>query len=163
MKLIEFLLNNWYIAIVVFFLASSFLKRLKGVPGSQPPKQAMPPFGGGGNPMQGWGRDKAPEVTTANQPNQRKNRPQTATESAQRRPDSYVHPEHVHHSSEKRPEADFWGDSDLSSARQDERTKQKRSEEQKYREDAVDAHKLAQGVIWAEILGPPRAKKPFRK
>jgi hypothetical protein len=24
-------------------------------------------------------------------------------------------------------------------------------------------HQLAQGIIWAEILGPPRAKKPFRR
>jgi hypothetical protein len=27
----------------------------------------------------------------------------------------------------------------------------------------TSANKLAQGIIWAEILGPPRAKKPYRR
>jgi hypothetical protein len=27
----------------------------------------------------------------------------------------------------------------------------------------TSANRLAQGIIWAEILGPPRAKKPYRR
>ncbi|NOU95462.1 hypothetical protein GC093_19850 [Paenibacillus sp. LMG 31456] len=164
MKLIEFLFNNWYIAIVVFFLASSFLKRLKGGAGSSPPpKQAMPPFGGGGGSIKGWSRDKAPTITSANLPNQGKDRAKAVSMSAQQSPDKYAKTDSIHNSSEKRAEVDFWGESELSSTQQNTRTRQKQSEHSKYQDDRADAQKLAQGIIWAEILGPPRAKKPFRK
>jgi hypothetical protein len=161
MKLIEFLLHNWYILIVAFFLLSSLFKRSKGVSASSPPKQAMPPFGGGG----GWGRGTTPTVTSTKQPDHGKERAKAA-KSAEHRPDAYAEPVGVSLVSDKKKEPDFWEDTRITDAEDRAWTKHQptfRPPASSSDQERLDAEKLAQGIMWAEILGPPRAKKPFRK
>ncbi|TDF96735.1 hypothetical protein [Paenibacillus piri] len=159
MKLIEFILNNWYLAVVAFFLLSGLIKRSKG---SQPPKKSMPPFGGGPG---GWGGGTTPTITTAKRPGQEEGRARGEDAQPRPRPEPRHAPEYKHESSE----VDVWQQSDID-MRKGEISMPKHTdnayaaaEPHASRSSVFDADKLAQGIMWAEILGPPRAKKPYRK
>lgn len=172
MKLIEFLLNNWYIAVVLFFLASGFLNRLKGGSGNRPPKRSMPPFGGGGEagPLQGWGRDKKPVITSAKPSNPNASTNEASSEQRYPEPSSSAASSaRLSRSSELRDytDSDYRGNSRTlhtnRSMRLDERPSNRAENQSSEAAEQLDARNLAQGILWAEIVGPPRAKKPFRK
>jgi hypothetical protein len=158
MKLIEFLLHNWYIAVVLLFFASGFLKRLKSS-GANQPKQAMPPFGGGGL-GKGWGGGKVPTVTSANRSQEARGQ----TNASHNHTNEQVHSESAGSALIKKGEPDFWNDSDGGSHSSNERAQRlsaSNNRESTSTQEKINKQKLAQGIIWAEILGPPRAKKPY--
>jgi hypothetical protein len=163
MKFLDFIIHNWYIAVVLFFLISGFVKKRAGA--ERAPKQAMPPFGGGGGA--GWGRNEpAPGRTAAKPPAARAEQSQAA---AQKRADVLAAAPAA--SNRNRiggdlMEADFWADTPAKSGRSGD---QDRSQSRplgmggKDNRQTIETEQLAQGIMWAEILGPPRSRRPFRK
>ncbi|WP_282941471.1 hypothetical protein [Paenibacillus sp. RC67] len=161
MKLLQLLLNNWYMLVILFIILSNIGKMFKSKSSNEPgkqasPKQSMPPFAGGGS---GWGRTVKQTVTQAKDVISRSEQPKKRPEPKPR--------EQSKTAQRTIPEletVDVWKDSPLESNRQI-----RSNRDSSHRTDSGNtlkrpsANLLAQGVIWAEILGPPRAKKPFRK
>jgi hypothetical protein len=164
MKVIEFLLNNWYVAIVLFFLISGLIKRRGAAP-----KQAMPPFGDGGGT--GWGRSSGQPVAAPADRREVLPPAQQRRSLVQQRAEApYTAPVSAASSNEgDPPAADFWKDSEVKSSRPhspdraEPRPTGSPVSSFSNRQQTIDTEMLAQGIIWSEILGPPRAKRPFRK
>ncbi|WFA20762.1 hypothetical protein ERY13_27700 [Paenibacillus mucilaginosus] len=158
MKFVEFLLSNWFILVIGYILVTSFLRKARGGGGEeQPPRRAMPPFGGGGEG--GWPtRPAAPPAARrgaagcpavagggarpAKPERERLPEPEPAAAAqAQRQKPQASRPQSVPAAAE-RPSA-RWG-----------------GWRKPLRLRPQDA---AQGLLWAEVLGPPRAKRPYRR
>jgi hypothetical protein len=149
--LIEFLLRNWFIVIILIAVFSQF-RKWSSRGGTTESKgnnnNRMPSFGG--NQRLPQRTSKAPLIDSG-----RTLIEKGATPLASK--------ERPFLEARERPASPF---SNADSA-------YKQEESAIYQEISIDSpgyaslqasrQKLAQGIIWAEILGPPRAKKPFRR
>lgn len=181
MKLIELILHNWWFIVIAFFFLSGFFKRGKREakpPGSRPsaPPSGMPPFGGGGTgPGMGWGRkapglNKGKSVPVSSERKGERQAPAAAADSrtaAKPKTEGASAPAFKGQSQSMEPQASFWDASPLEGdffAGEARRTPfPGGGSPGQGRTKPLSGNQLAQGVIWAEILGPPRSKKPFRK
>lgn len=162
MGLVEFLLKNWFIVVIAFVVLNNIWKSAKARAGNDgnktAPKQAMPPFGGDGGGTGGWGK-------TAKQPPITKAKPSAARSEESPKPMIQKVPLLSDIGAKER---DVWDDSPLESKPSLSRAERKPSSaaqpsQGRLSTKTVNRDSLAQGVMWAEILGPPRAKKPFRR
>jgi hypothetical protein len=169
LALIEFLLKNWYIVIILLALVSQFRKvSSRGATPESRRKNSMPTFGG--NPS-------VPQPTGGSKPNHRPegsgfNPPQTAAKGARldngrtlidTGASSLASKDMPYLEGKDRFASPFSNAADASNTE---------AASLIYQDAYADAttpaslqankQQLAQGIIWAEILGPPRAKKPFR-
>lgn len=168
MRIIEFLLNNIFIVVIIFgALASLF-----GKAGSKKKPSQMPNFGGGGLP-------RIPSPMT-DERTHREERP------LQERTD--VQPLYRSASEQERQQAKMSGPLagsqevgnaySTSQAASRERSPQivvaanvtKEAQgasaapvNKSFSATAVQANDLRRAVVWAEILGPPRSKRPYRR
>jgi hypothetical protein len=175
-KLIELILNNWFVVVVLFFILSTFLKRSKAPKEGTPQKSngpSMPSFGGGGGTGSGWGqmlpklnRGQGGTVVTKERPAAQGERKQSpVVKSSDESSRTSVERKTI----TREDVPDFWDSSPLNnnvSESQPSRSNhysQEISPKNQNRFKQPSANQLAQGVLWAEILGPPRSKKPFRR
>lgn len=157
-QLIELVLDNFLVVIAIIgFLLSLFSRSDKGKKGTN----RMPDFGGGGKELM-----PVPEAPSRPRP---KARPETAARTDESRDgggESRKLPERVYTSAsgfgeeigasrEQRPaavsavtHAAATGPAEPHEARNPHRP-------------SPDADDLKRAIVWAEILGPPRAKRPF--
>ncbi|ULL17650.1 hypothetical protein DVH26_26255 [Paenibacillus sp. H1-7] len=168
MNIIEFLLKNWFILAIIFIVLNNIWKNVKARSGDggnkSAPKQSMPPFGGGGSGSGGWGKPvkQQPAVTKTRQPVVRSEQPKEAREP--RLQEMAKGPQTVDNGVSER-------DKRRESSREALRTRILPSErwgmpsepKQEGSLQPIKQDTLAQAVVWAEILGPPRAKKPYGK
>ncbi|MGG1600111.1 hypothetical protein [Paenibacillus naphthalenovorans] len=151
MGLIEFILDNWFILVIIYIGLSTFMKTKRGgdepkdQPGrpARPVPQGMPPFGGDGpgraKRVQGRQEPKAvpaPEARAAAAPEPR----QEPARAQAPRP----------RTAQRTPASGFPGSS----------VPVQSPVKASFRATSED---LARGVLWAEILGPSRAKRPYRR
>ncbi|KZE76480.1 hypothetical protein AV654_23760 [Paenibacillus elgii] len=164
--ILDLIMSNWFVVVILYIVLSSIVRKLKtggkggrGVPQPQrrEPKGSMPPFGGD---VSGWPGSAKPMPKA--QPVQARPaqsggvRPQPA-EMDRRRSRLAPLPEAnaAAAPSPERPSASA--------------TAPSFAELQGPGENAAAAfggltpQDAARGVLWAEILGPPRAKRPFRR
>jgi hypothetical protein len=146
-RLLDVLLSNWYILVIAYIVFSGLMGRWKGSrpagdsPESKPPS-AMPPFGGGGG---GWPQRKAGAPSEGRR----------AEESAARQP---VAVQKQKQPVEPKPELV------KSQVRVNKAPAMPRPAAATEHKGLTKSEQdLVRGVIWAEILGPPRAKKPYRR
>ncbi|UVI32136.1 hypothetical protein [Paenibacillus spongiae] len=151
-EIIEFITNNFFVVVVVVgFIFSLFSKMKKG-----DPNRRMPDFGGGGN--------AAP------------NRPRPAAAETPQREEQPRHERPVYTSTFEDDRADHWEyeyetpradrlpakPATVSSMPPAAASSVAGAREQGGRSLRLsDRDELARAVLMAEILGPPRAKKPF--
>ncbi|GAA4858294.1 hypothetical protein GCM10023310_41860 [Paenibacillus vulneris] len=169
MKLIQLILNNWFLVVIAFIVLSNIGKMFKSKTQNDPdkpaaPKQGMPPFAGGGAAGTGWGRTRKQTVT------QNKDvKPRSEPSGRPVNPQLQEQPKPAPAASEGPETTDYWNNSPLEHSRKTASGSANRSSRQPFTSEKPitpgqpSAEQLAQGIIWAEILGPPRAKKPFRK
>jgi hypothetical protein len=142
----ELLLKNWFVVVIIFIIANRLFKQLKkpvsrSAPSDKPRSHKgmeMPPFGGGGDWSSIPGMSKGTTSTPKTGP-----APVQPIVKEAGAPTSF-------------PVSDFWEETSISDAQ----PQPAQTENQRPR---AASNRLIQGVIWAEILGPPRSKKPFRK
>jgi DNA-binding transcriptional regulator YdaS (Cro superfamily) len=165
LKIIEFLMNNIFIVVIIFgALASLF-----GKASSKKKPGQMPDFGGGGLlrtlfPQAG---EREPSL---DRPLQERSEGQPVY-----RTDSEPQRQHSANSSQLSRETDeAAGASQIASLQRSlERASAAKAKAQVAAErktagqsavpTTVQADDLRKAVIWAEILGPPRSKRPYRK
>lgn len=168
MKLIQLILNNWFIIVVFYFIVSSLLRRGKGTAKETPAKPAgrsMPPFGGGQG--SGWG-NKRPVLSRGN------SSPEASSKELDgRRMPSAEHkpsikpslqeqtPAAVEAEARRRESLPGYGDHLLKPKDRIPNQAERRPHTEQGA-NRTSAQRLAEGVLWAEILGPPRSKKPLR-
>ncbi|WP_141506073.1 hypothetical protein [Paenibacillus luteus] len=166
MKIIDFLMNNIFIVVIIFgALASLFGK----AGGKKKPSQ-MPDFGGGGLP-----RNLQPRTT---EEPQRQSRPELQEQpegqtvyrsSGEQDRQTPMQPSYV--GTQTDVAAGASQTASLERALKRASTSKLQSQDALERKPAaqgalvtsVQAEDLRKAVIWAEVLGPPRSKKPFRK
>lgn len=161
--IIDFLMGNIvFVVIVIGFVISLFSKLGKPQNQPQPPGKRMnpmPPFGGG-DPARPWRDPSRPA-----RPLEPRNAPvpspfQTATPARDERTvpaeeeRDIVMPIPTAPSAATRPESLLMPDS-IGSEKMTVASDTSASQRK------VTNQELVQGVIWSEILGPPRAKKPY--
>ncbi|MCS7463468.1 hypothetical protein N0M98_25510 [Paenibacillus doosanensis] len=165
MKLIQFLLSNWYIVVILYIVLRTIARTVKPPAGSPPKagpggasKQGMPSFGGGEG---GWGRTVKQTVTKTMQKSAANNRQndQGAALSSQ----SSQQPQNGAGRGYQSAEGLTSKASSSAAPRRLQSVPAASQAEPAQPTVAPSASQLAQGVIWAEILGPPRAKKPYGK
>lgn len=162
MGIIEYLLDNIHIVIIVLAIISTLVSKSK--PGKPKNTRSMPPFGGG--PVQpASSSDRSPEtVPRADRPDR---------EVMDRRSVIEDKPVYRHDDEEERYREVFHYEGPESgrpaanaSSTGSRRTLDHRSEAEslkdKERADQLQ-RKAVQGIIWSEILGPPRSRRPYRK
>ncbi|WP_010491820.1 hypothetical protein [Paenibacillus elgii] len=164
--ILDLIMSNWFVVVILYIVLSSIVRKLKtggkggrGVPQPQrrEPKGSMPPFGGD---VSGWPGSAKPMPKA--QPVQARPaasgnvRPQPAEMGGRRsKPASLPEANATAASAPERPSAVAASPS--------------YAEPQGSGENAAAAfggltpQDAARGVMWAEILGPPRAKRPFRR
>lgn len=162
MRIIEFLLDNIFIVVIIFgALASIFGK------GKRKPNQ-MPDFGGGGLPRSLFPQtgDKQPKEQPLTE--QTEGQPVYRTSSVQERHSSAspyyapaaadaprgasqiaAHGREVHIAGSSKPQMP--------------NAAERKPAAQRALAASVQAEDMRKAVIWAEILSPPRSKRPFRK
>ncbi|PZE22700.1 hypothetical protein [Paenibacillus xerothermodurans] len=186
MDVIEFFLKNWYFAILLYFLLSGLVKQFKSdgdKAQKSTPKAGMPPFGGGGA---GWGRPTAAPTVTTTKPAAAASGEASHTAGAQLRRDSSeaaaaqgasrgapqaVAQATAGHSEGELSERDFWQSTEVQTPppADPQRSRYLLGESGRSAgrsaglQSALDSERLAQGVLWAEILGPPKSKRHLRK
>ncbi|CRF28858.1 Uncharacterised protein [Mycobacterium tuberculosis] len=149
MGILEIILNNWFILLIIYIAISTFMKAKRG--GTERPDQpsrparpvpgGMPPFGGDG-PR--WPkRPKERQESKAAGPAE--TRPEPAAVQAQR-PERIQGPRSV-----------------LQTPVPALRKSSVRTQTPVTSSFRPTPEDLARGVLWAEILGPPRAKRPYRR
>jgi hypothetical protein len=155
LALIEFLLKNWIFVIIALALFSQFRKKAspRGDQSQRSEKSGMPTFGGNpgipgslaGKPINKPAAEKQQASGSGFNPP-----PKSSKESLMDSGRTFM-------------------DSGASSLVSKESTQTDSLYQDAYADpvttDTLQTSKrqLAQGIIWAEILGPPRAKKPFRR
>lgn len=162
MKIIDFLMNNIFILVIVFgALASLF-----GKAGSKKKPSQMPDFGGGGLPRMQNPQNSGREV--------RQERPQH--ERAEAQPVYQAAPEQKVKQRESVPVRER-NDAAASQTSALERPAQRAAAVKAKTPDALESPSAKRGalaaslqeddlrkaVIWAEVLGPPRSKRPYRR
>ncbi|MGG2199320.1 MULTISPECIES: hypothetical protein [Paenibacillus] len=170
MNIINFLLENWIVVAIVFFVFSSLFKQMKQGNSAKPqspgkPVSSMPPFGGGGS---GWpkGSDARPmrkaapgqpQAASAERADTRghANKPPVIRESAERQA-AAEDPYAAQRERRERPLA-------VGRGLGERVTGGAGAAEPASAPGPLRPEDAALGVLWAEILGPPRAKRPYRR
>jgi hypothetical protein len=156
MALIEFFLDHWYLLVVLFIFLSSFLG--KNIQDPTKGRNRMPDFGGSpqtrptkpSQSRQGSGRelDRKPVRTSMSTMTSAPKAATVAESETLRRESPFSAPIRGV-AVEPRDDLGSPLSSDYDVPPDNVRPTVNRD--------------LVQGMIWAEILGPPRAKKPYRK
>lgn len=158
-NIIDFLMKNFYFVIIILF----FLSRLFSKPSSQNKPTQMPDFGGGGKasqPIPQTSRMERREPDWSDKQEEPRPRLDIERREVQTRHEPAAN---VLYASQafvadeppaRRLAADRAASALVSSHSQSVSTSKKA---------AVTAGDLRKAVIWSEVLGPPRAKRPFRK
>jgi hypothetical protein len=147
MSLMDLIVDNLFFVIIIFWIVVSFLKRwMRSLPGEadrQERGNSIPPFGGDHIPVERERNTRPPE-------------PQQAVPAAHETKRSPLHTGSVQEYG--RPAAK------LGSAAARARTAASDPDGNKLDEFGVEinAKQAVQGMMWAEVFGAPRAKKPFR-
>ncbi|UJF35077.1 hypothetical protein [Paenibacillus hexagrammi] len=157
---ISFLFGHWYVVIIVITLFYQ-LRNKRAATGDrkQSTPAGMPSFGGGGKasalgrqPVQAQPKkdltrtiDRAQDWRNSVHDEDRNRMPRAEEQSKQTIPSSQT----------VSPYGAIPAVSAAQSTQADDSNYVSR--------DNLTANQLAQGLIWAEILGPPRARKPYRK
>lgn len=143
-EIIDYLMRNIGLLIVVGGFVLTFLAKVRNAKGggsrspqSGKPNPMMPPFGGGAR------LDPKPRPQTSAQGSEERTNGHTAGETVGRDQTSSVH---------ARRSSDF---TDGAQARE-------AVEGREDREMEVTENDALRGMIWAEIMGAPRSKKPYR-
>lgn len=160
MKIIEFLLNNIFIVVIIIgALASLF-----GKAGSKRKPNQMPDFGGGGLPRMPFPQKNEKERSEERRPVER-----TETQTLYRpRPEQERHPSA---SQEGNAAATAAQAAALERALHKAAASKAMAHEAANRQTAnqsamaasVQADDIRKAIVWSEILGPPRSKRPYRK
>ncbi|UUZ85507.1 hypothetical protein LJK88_19470 [Paenibacillus sp. P26] len=159
MPIIDFVLKHWYLVVILYIVLSSILRSVRpaqsgrGSTAPGRPAKGMPPFGGGG---MGWpGRSAEPRMSKAS-PSPRREAPSAkpspspamkaapTAESVQTAAAGHGHEERL-----------------KVSAQPSERSKPAAGAGTS--PGLLNPEDASRGVLWAEILGPPRAKRPYRR
>ncbi|WP_127582647.1 hypothetical protein [Paenibacillus koleovorans] len=159
-RLIEFLFRNIYFVVIIGGVLYTLLTRVRAKMGQPDKSPRMPTFGGGPGDREpgSWMPGQKPSVSTGEAP-------RTSTISQAKAPQGPS-------ASEQR--ALLYGESvpdrtSLSSSSTPTSETEAASMASRQRHESSDgnwagmgdADDLRRGVVWAEILGPPRAKKPY--
>ncbi|GIP35834.1 hypothetical protein [Paenibacillus sp. J2TS4] len=167
MDIIDFLKNNIFIVFILFAILSGLMSKAK--PGKQGNTRSMPPFGGGStSPPSASDGSLEPERprTEAPEYNRRAEGRTVWMEEAydglsghedERNDDisGYERTSYDKKAAASSRKASFSLDRETMTDRQAEIDVNRRAEELQ--------RQVVQGIIWSEILGPPRSKRPFRK
>jgi hypothetical protein len=130
MAIIEFLFNNIVVLIFIFGLISFLLQRRRGNTTPQQGRGAMPPFGG-----------EPGRTITASRGTPPRSVPPSNVESARVSPEPVVRPALT----------------DLAVVSAEPKTRQATPA---FQTPNVRFNNPVQGMIWAEVFGPPRSRKP---
>lgn len=164
LRIIEFLLNNIFIVVIIVGALASLFR--KSGPKNKPGR--MPDFGGGGLPRTLYPQEVRAEMEDRERPagpaGQTLYRSQTETKR-----EDFEKPVHATTETEKHAESPQIAS--LHQALQSAATNkaivsdaaERKSASQRTETNGTRSQELRRAVIWAEILGPPRSKKPFRK
>ncbi|WP_441910444.1 hypothetical protein [Paenibacillus sp. MCAF9] len=164
MKIIEFLMNNIFIVVVILgALASVF-----GKSGAKKKPGQMPDFGGGGLP-----RSLFPQSGELEQEVERPQPqpPQAAGGTVYRSVTEVERSSDMNSTLYSRESAEAPQTASLQRALQRAAANKETTQaaaQRNYGSQSINAASirsddLRKAVIWAEVLGPPRSKKPFRK
>ncbi|SEF49990.1 hypothetical protein [Paenibacillus sp. UNC499MF] len=163
-RLIELIANNFFFVIMIGIFLVSMLSGKRKKTGSQ---NRMPDFSGQGLPR----RPAAPARTEAGTSGDRDRRVSAPPQT--RRGDLSAEAAADDWTAAERGRSGGFAASDACGSKAAPAETPRMREARAVREEAsgsspaagVDLHprQAVQGVIWAEILGPPRAKKPFRR
>ncbi|WP_461480250.1 hypothetical protein [Paenibacillus sp. PvR052] len=157
MGIIEFILNNWFILVIIYIVISTFTKNKKGR-AEQPDKPnrparpapgGMPSFGGDGPGLPKRTKERQGPMAAPPAENRAIVPQEIRQEPA---PAQAPRPERMQRS-RSTPQTQASGLRRPSVRQQSPVTAS-------FRPTPED---LARGVLWAEILGPPRAKRPYRR
>jgi hypothetical protein len=137
--LIEFLLRNWYVVFIIIGIFS-WLRNAKIRPNAnETPTNRMPSFGG--------------QSTARHQTDTRLERSMTPDNLEKKQSDTLKTSKELDNQEKTvSPFSVPSGSSAYALSKESLESPMPSGKKQ-----------LAQGIIWAEILGPPRSKKPFRK
>lgn len=168
MGIFDLIFDNIYVVVVVLFV----LFKLLGSFSSKNKPTSMPTFGGD-HPQQGKWRDEqdeADEPYSSPYAPEQQSRPQTTV--AQRQPDvaAYEQPRRETVAFEQRvqsaPAVPSYEELRREQQRKQALTRQKAHKQGSNRSPQaiqLEADDLRKAVVWSEILGQPRAKRPFRR
>jgi len=162
LKIIEFLMNNIFIVIVILGALASFF----GKSGAKKKPGQMPDFGGGGLPRtlfpQSGEQEREPERS---QPQQAAGSNVYRTTSGQDR-SSEMNPSYSSRETAEPPQTAHLQRA-LQRAAVNKETAQAAAERnygsQSINAASIRSDDLRKAVIWSEVLGSPRSKRPFRK
>lgn len=157
MGIIEFILNNWFIVVIIYIVVSTFTKIKQGGAEQQdkpnrparPVPGGMPPFGGDGPVLPRRARERQEPKAAPSAENQ-----SVIPQEARQEPAlaQALRPERIQ-GPKSMPQTP-------ASALQRPSARSQSPAMDTFRPTPED---LARGVLWAEILGPPRAKRPYRR
>lgn len=190
MNIIELIFENWYFLLVAFFVISSFFNKAKNAAGGenkQGPKSApqqrpstpgkqrptMPPFGGEGGwpglpdilsgklspPVKPSGDQRKSDPSLDQQPME--GRIAAATRSAEQSANEHSRSSGTHIS----PDAGRATSLTAKRAEQEAVSHRTSSASRRPRTpfNGEASNNAVQGMMWAEVFGPPRAKRHYRK
>lgn len=148
MRIIEFLMNNIFIVVIIFgALASIF-----GKAGSKRKPNQMPDFGGGGLPLS---ERTESQPVYRNRPEQER-QPLADPSYSSREADATARTPQTAALERALPSAAASRAKPLAAT-------DRQSASQSAIAASVKAEDIRKAVVWAEILGPPRSKRPYRK
>lgn len=172
MNLVDFILDNVYFLVIILFAVFSIFSKVRGQSGQEEhrrPPQGMPPYGGNpqhGRPHSGRAQTGDPQQSRAGQ--------SESDRSVQRRTET--RPEQVGQTVSPRLEEIESRIEQLK--RESDKLEAESALEQKspYARKKIDPYALrvdrntssilgseaVKGMMWSEIFGPPRAKRPYR-
>ncbi|MGF9912124.1 hypothetical protein ABEX47_29160 [Paenibacillus ehimensis] len=164
--IIDLILSNWFIVVIAYIVLSGIVRKLRtggqggrGVPRPQgrAPKGGMPPFGGDGS---GWPGSANPmpkaKPVQARPADSGGARPQLVEMGGRRsQPTPLPEDAAVAAPAAERPSA--------AAAAPSSAEPPGSGESAAAAFGSLTPQDAARGVLWAEILGPPRAKHPFRR
>jgi hypothetical protein len=169
MKLIEFLIRNWYIFIILLAVYAQFRnKASRGAREADRRTSGMPSFGG---PVQSAPTSRQSGKETSS--NSLSTKPSTQQQVLRSKNKTNDRRSLIDRSNERpgntqpylegkeRPSSPF------SAVKKGEGIQSDLPDQEAAGGERLDIkpnrHQLAQGIIWSEIIGPPRAKKPYRR
>jgi hypothetical protein len=165
----DLVLKNWFVIVILIIMVSRFFKRRNNPANesSKPnaPSKGMPSFGGGGG--SGWGDIMGKSIIPSKQPQAPAKAIPTLSKGSKQAvgegPPKEQQKSTVVLSRKDSPEDDFWEHSPISDVRTFNMENRITSSKTADSQIRPSAKQLTQGMIWSEILGPPRSKRPFRK
>ncbi|WP_248926662.1 hypothetical protein [Paenibacillus hamazuiensis] len=165
MNLIELLFKHWYLLFIAYIVYTMIRAKRQAASGGEPkpPRGAMPPFGGGAplgrpakpaaaKPPAQSGRAAGPAAAPGTAARPAASAPAPAAATAE--PRGAAMPPVPASAPERRPPA---------AAPKTRGSEAGEALPPLLAEDGSAKRQLLQGVLWAEVLGPPRAKKPFKQ